>query len=203
MRGIFFGEFFGTFLMVLCGCGAIKLGFSPLVVSVVFGLAVTLAIISFRSFSGAHINPAVSIAFYLSGHVKFDQLIFYLSGQIFGGWLAAMIIGDYGATTLSVSSQLGIMIEIFITFVLMFSIYCIIRLTDEDIPVAILVGLVVAILAFCFGTYTGASMNPARTFGPNFVSGEIIIMPLYVISTIIGAVLAALLKNQIFASDDA
>lgn len=202
MRGIFTGEFFGTFLMVLCGCGAIKLGFSPLIVSAVFGLSVTLAIISFRRYSGAHINPAVSIAFYLSGHIRSNELILYLSGQIFGGWLAAVIIGDYGATTLSVNLQLGIMIEIFITFVLMFSIYCIIRLTNHDIPVALLVGLVVAILAFCFGPHTGASMNPARTFGPNFVSNEILIIPLYAICAIIGATLAALLNNQIFASDD-
>ena len=105
MRGIFFSEFFGTFLMVLCGCGAIKLGFSPLVVSAVFGLAVTLAIISFRRFSGAHINPAVSIAFYLSGHVKSNQLIFYLSGQIFGGWLAAVIIGAVSYTHLTLPTS--------------------------------------------------------------------------------------------------
>ena len=79
----------------------------------------------------------------------------------------------------------------------MLGIYFIISKTDDTRIVAIWVGLVVAILAFIFGQYTGASMNPARTFGPNIISGEISSIPIYFISTIIGAVLASYC-NDIF-----
>jgi aquaporin Z len=73
----------------------------------------------------------------------------------------------------------------------MLSIYFIISKTDNTIIVALWVGFVVALLALIFGSFTGASMNPARTFGPNLISGEISSIPIYFISTIIGAVLAS------------
>ena len=88
--------------------------------------------------------------------------------------------------------NLGITIEIFITFALMMSIYLTIWHTDNDVMVGVIVGIIVALLALYFGPYTGASMNPARTIGPNLASDVIANIPVYLISTITGAILAAL-----------
>ena len=73
----------------------------------------------------------------------------------------------------------------------MMSIYLTIFRTDSDLIVAFVVGSVVGCLAFIFGTYTGASMNPARTLGPNLISNSTTVIPIYLISTILGSCIAA------------
>ena len=184
-------EFFGTAIMVSLGCLSIKAGWSNFMIASTFGIAVFIAILFLRNTSGAHINPAVSIAFYRTNHLEKKALIPYISAQLAGALVGAVIVGQYGFTSFNINLGIGIMIEILITFLLMLGIYFIISKTDDTRIVAIWVGLVVAILAFIFGQYTGASMNPARTFGPNIISGEISSIPIYFISTIIGAVLAS------------
>jgi glycerol uptake facilitator-like aquaporin len=79
----------------------------------------------------------------------------------------------------------------------MASILLIIRKTDQWLPIAIVVGSTVAILAFLFGGYTGASMNPARTFGPNLFSGDAALIPIYWLTTIVGACLAVWIETLI------
>ena len=192
-----FAEFFGTAVMVFLGCYSIKLGYSNFFISSTFGIAVFLAILLFRDISGAHINPAVSIAFYRSNHLEKKALFPYISAQMLGGLSGAIIVGKYGMTEFKVSLGYGMIIEIFITFILMSSIYLIISKTDNTKIVSIWVGSVVGILAFIFGRFTGASMNPARTLGPNIISGEYFNLPAFFISTIIGALLAAELYNSI------
>jgi len=188
-------EFTGTAIMVGFGCLSIKMGMSSVVVSAVFGISVFLAIFLFRDISGAHINPAVSIAFYRSGHLESKALIPYISVQFLGGLLAAIIIGDHGMTSFSVDLSIGIFIEIMITFILMSSIYLVILKTDKTIFVSLWVGFVVALLALFSGKYTGASMNPARTFGPNLISGQFSSLPIFLLSTTIGALIASELYN--------
>ena len=188
-------EFIGTGIMVGSGCLSIRMGMPSIVVSATFGISVFFAILLFRDTSGAHINPAVSIAFYRSGHLEKNALIPYVSVQLLGGIIAAIIVGDYGMTSFSVDLSVGVIIEIMITFLLMSGIYLIIIQTDKTLFVSLGVGFIVAILAFIFGQYTGASMNPARTLGPNLISGEISSIPIFLVSTIIGALLAAELYN--------
>lgn len=197
MRKEFLSEFFGTFSMVFIGCLAIKMDYSGPVVSFAFGFAVFLVILLSRRFSGAHINPAVSIAFTATGHLERRLLPVYVVAQLVGGFCAALIIGEYGATEFSTSYSNGVIIEVIITFLLMFGIYLTIWQTDSDAFVAMSVGSIVGLLAFYFGQYTGASMNPARTFGPNVVSSAINQIPIYFICTVIGALIAAILAKKV------
>ena len=192
MRKEFLSELIGTFVMVFIGCYSIKSGYSPAIISFSFGFAVFMVILISRKYSGAHINPAVSIAFSITGQLDKKMLMPYLTAQFVGGIVAAYLIGDFGATEFSVNIGSGIVIEIFMTFVLMMSIYLTIFRTDSDLIVALAVGSVVGCLAFIFGTYTGASMNPARTLGPNLISNSTTVIPIYIISTILGSCLAAL-----------
>ena len=181
-------EFSGTFLMVLLGCGSIALGWSPLAISITFGVAVFTAIMIFQPISGAHINPAVSIAFAANGNLEREALPGYIIAQCLGGWAAALIVLA-GHTTPSVSTSQAWGIEIAITLLLMYSIHVLVRRKANLFFLALGVGSVVGLLAFLFGGFTGASMNPARTLGPNIVNGEGYLV-LYIVAPVIGAVLA-------------
>ena len=192
MRTEFLSELIGTFVMVFIGCYSIKAGYSQAIISFSFGFAVFIVILTSRKYSGAHINPAVSIAFSITGELDKKMLMTYLLAQFIGGIIAAYLVGNFGATEFSVNTSTGIGIEILITFILMMSIYLTIFRTDSDLIVALVVGSVVGCLAFIFGTYTGASMNPARTLGPNLISNSTTVIPIYLISTILGSCIAAI-----------
>ena len=184
----YFAEFSGTFLMVLLGCGSMALGWSSLAISITFGLSVFTAIMIFQPISGAHINPAVSIAFAAKGDLETKALPGYIIAQCLGAFIAALIVVD-GATSPKVSIANTWAIEIAITFLLMYSIHVLVRRDVSLFKLAFGVGLMVAVLSFFFGGLTGSSMNPARTMGPNIVteSGHLI---LYSIAPVIGALLS-------------
>lgn len=186
-------ELLGTALMVAVGCGSISYGASAAIVCLSFGIAVTIAIIIFGPISGAHINPAVSIAFYRHGNLEKNAVIPYISAQIIGALIAAVAVSGAGPTTISSSHSYAsaFIIEVFITFVLMANILWIISKSENRMIISSWVGGWVAILAFLFGPATGASMTPARTIGPNIISGIYSNIPFYILSTIIGAWLAA------------
>lgn len=187
-RGVI--EACGTFAMVLVGCGSVAMDRSSIEISLAFGAIVALVILGIGRWSGAHINPAVSIAFWYRGDLSSEHTLSHVLGQLTGALCAGYILNGAGPTIRNTSWLSLISIEILITFLLMASILWIIRRTDQWLPIALVVGSTVAILAFIFGQYTGASMNPARTFGPNLISGDIALIPVYFICTTIGALLA-------------
>ena len=174
--------------MVLLGCGSVALNWSPLAISITFGVSVFTAIMIFQPISGAHINPAVSIAFAAKGDLEVEALPGYIIAQCMGAWFAAMVVMD-GATTPNISIPGSWGIEIAITLLLMYSIHVLVRRKVSLFTLAFGVGLVVATLSFCFGEFTGASMNPARTLGPNIVTGNGNLI-LYIVAPVIGAVLS-------------
>ena len=192
-------EFLGTALMVGAGCGSIALGASNIMIASSFGIAVTAAILVFQPISGAHINPAVTIAFWRSGHLEKEAVTPYILAQLCGATFAASFLQGIGPTTVSddVSFLSASLVEVFITFTLMGSIYWIVLRSQTHISIAFFVGLVVALLAFFFGPMTGASMNPARTFGPNLFSNEALLIPFYSLTTVCGAWIAAEVFNRL------
>ena len=193
-------EFIGTWFMVGVGCGSIAIGAPGWLISVSFGAAVTFAILALQPISGAHINPAVSIAFMRSGHLEKEALAPYIAAQLAGALTAAWMLSGAGETQLAndVSFLQGTAVEIFITFSLMASIYWIVVKSETHVSIAFFVGGAVGILAYFFGPLTGASMNPARTFGPNVIGGFATSIPFYSITTIIGALLASEVYIRIY-----
>ena len=200
MRREFTGEFFGTAFMVAVGCGSVALGASHGIVSLTFGVAVTLAIIAFGPLSGAHINSAVSIAFWRDGQLEGRLLPTYVVAQCTGGIAGALIVSGAAPTSLAPSVSLveGFGIEVAITAALMTSILLIVQRSSSRMMIALWVGGTVALLAFIAGPMTGASMNPARTLGPNLLNGMWATLPFYVASTTLGAWLACDLKHRFF-----
>ena len=187
-------EFFGTFLMVCLGTGSIALGWSHLAVSITFGTSVFLAIMIFQPISGAHINPAVSIAFAVNGDLEKKLLPGYILAQISGGLIAALITTS-GATFPNEEYHISFLIEIIITLLLMYSIHVLVRKKVNLFTLALGVGLTVGVLSYFFGGFTGSSMNPARSIGPNLVtdSGYLI---LYIFAPIIGAILSNFIPSN-------
>jgi len=192
----------GTFTMVFVGCGSVAVERSSLEISLAFGAIVALVIVVIGRWSGAHINPAVSIAFWYRGNLSAYDTISHVFGQLVGALLAGLLLNGAGPTVRNTSWMNLIGIEVLITFLLMASILWIIRRTEQWVPIALVVGSTVAALAFVFGKYTGASMNPARTFGPNLVSGDGLIIPVYFICTIAGALLAVVIERTIASTSE-
>lgn len=194
------GEFLGTALMVSVGCGSVAWGASHGLVSLSFGAVVTLAILLFGPLSGAHINPAVSVAFWRDGQLDGRLLPVYMVAQYLGALFGASLVAGAAPTTVIPSLALlsGFSIEIAITCALMVSILWIVQRTTSRPVVAVWVGATVALLALVAGPLTGASMNPARTFGPNALNAMWASLPFYVVSTSLGAWLAVDLKQRFF-----
>ena len=197
------GEFLGTALMVSVGCGSVAMGASHAVVSLTFGAVVMLAILVFGPWSGAHINPAVSLAFWRDGQLDSSHLPVYLGAQFLGGLFGAWLVGGAAPTGLASSISLveGFSIEVAITAGLMVSILWVVQRSPSRLTIAAWVGATVGILAFFAGPLTGASMNPARTFGPNALNQLWASLPFYLVSTTLGAWLAVDLKRWFFSTD--
>ncbi len=206
-------EFIGTFALVFFGCGAASFdvmsglggGLGHLGVSLVFGGVIMVMILATGHLSGAHFNPAVTIAFAVSNKFSWSQVPGYLIAQFTAAIIAAYFVAELsqvsastGATIPYISIDGAFALEAVLTFFLMFVISSVAtdsRAVGELAGVAI--GGTVTIAALVGGPLTGASMNPARSLGPAFVSGELQFMPLYFGAPIVGAIVGALTYNFI------
>ena len=189
-------ELIGTFCLVLVGAGSIALALPHFWISVAFGAIVTLMIFCFGKISGAHINPAVSLGFYFFNRDK--RALYYIPFQLIGGLLAGVTLllflpdnVNYGETIPIAGMLNTFLIEVFITFILMLSILFSGK-TNSLTIVAVVVGVVVFLAAYFAGPFTGASMNPARSFGPAIVSNTMNVLWVYFLAPAAGAVLATL-----------
>ncbi len=175
-------------------------------VSLVFGAIVGALIYSFGYISGAHFNPAVTLAFWSSGFFPRKHVLPYILAQCFGAISASAIlvlclgrIGSLGATLpLNDNWLQSLVLETILTFILMMVIFGSGLDRRAHIGFAgIAIGLTVGVEAACMGPITGASMNPARSFGPALVGGIWQHHWLYWVAPILGAQLAVLVYRQL------
>ncbi|MCH2045870.1 MAG: aquaporin [Saprospiraceae bacterium] len=201
----FIAEGIGTFALVFCGTGAIIINdvsggtIGHIGIAMTFGLIVTSMIYAFGGISGAHINPAVSIAFSLTNLYDKKYLLSYISAQILGAFLASSILlflfptqDNLGATLPHGSWQQSFILEIILTYFLMIVILFVSQDKNNQAFTGIAVGFTVMLEALFAGPITGASMNPARSISPAVVSGDISVLWIYILAPIIGAVLGSL-----------
>ena len=198
-------EFVGTFALVFAGCGAIMVdaktgALGHVGVAISFGLVIMVMIYGVGHISGAHFNPAVTLAFALSRHFPRPRLLGYWTAQLLGALVAAAVLrgslGDIahvGATLPSGSQGQAFLWELVMSFFLMFVIMAVAtdtRAVGEAAAIAI--GGTVGLDAMFGGPISGASMNPARSIGPALVSGDLHALWLYILAPILGASLGAL-----------
>lgn len=204
-------EFIGTFAIVFIGCGAIMMhsispeSVSALGISLVFGLVVSSMIYALGHISGAHFNPAVTLAFAVVGHFPRKEILPYWTAQVLGGVAAVSVLlvtlpeaANYGATIPTLPVYSAFAWEAILTFFLMFVI---IAVATDGRAVGIMagaaIGSTVTMNALVAGALTGASMNPARSFAPALYSGTLEYFWLYMIAPCVGAILAAITYQAI------
>lgn len=210
----FLAEFIGTYALVFFGTGAIIVSqeangiITNAGIAVIFGLIVMAMIYTLGNVSGAHINPAVSIAFTVAGRFPLNQLFPYICSQISGGILASLTLRflfplneQLGETLPKNSSLQSFILELILTFFLMLVIIKVATGSKEQGMFAgLTIGAVVALEAMFAGPICGASMNPARSVAPAIVSGHIEHLWIYIFAPIIGAVISIpvskVLKNE-------
>jgi aquaporin NIP len=198
-------EAIGTFALVFAGCGAIvvdaKTGaLGHIGVAFTFGLVIMVMIYALGHISGAHFNPAVTLAFALTRHFPWARTVGYWGAQAAGALAAAAIVlgslGSHahdGATLASGTQGQAFLWELVLTFFLMLVIMAVAtdaRAVGEAAAIAI--GGTVGLDAMFGGPVTGASMNPARSLGPAVVSGDLHGLWIYLLAPPLGATLAAL-----------
>jgi len=179
-------------------------------VAISFGLVIMAMIYAVGHISGAHFNPAVSFAFAISRHFPWPRVVGYWTAQLLGALTAAAILrgslgnlAHTGATLPSGSQAQSFLWELVLTFFLMFVIMAVAtdtRAVGEAAAIAI--GGTVGLDAMFGGPISGASMNPARSFGPALVSGDLHALWLYIAAPLAGATLGALVYEFIRADPE-
>ena len=179
-------ECLAAFALVFAGCGAIVAdaeyggGLGTVGIALVFGLVIMAMVYATGHLSGAHINPAVTLAFTLTRHFPAREALVYLAAQMAGAALGAVLLlavwtdrpAELGATVPTVGSGSAVVYELVMTAVLMFVIMAVATDTRAaGAAAAIAIGGVIGLDALFGGPVTGASMNPARSFGPALASG--------------------------------
>ena len=197
-------EAIGTFALVFVGTGSIVVNdvtggaLTHLGVSLAFGLVVMTMIYAVGDVSGAHLNPAVTVAFWAARRLEGKQVAPYLASQFAGALLASGLLrlmfaghASLGATTPSGPLLQSFVFETVLTFLLMFVILGVSTgAKEKGIMAGAAVGATVALAALFGGPISGASMNPARTLGPALVSGEFSSLWIYFAAPVTGALLA-------------
>lgn len=210
-------EFIGTFVLVFFACGtAAVVGCGTpggyFMTALAFGLVIVAMAYSIGNISGCHINPAVSIAMLVSGKMSVNDFIGYVVSQFAGaiaGAAALMAFVDkdlqgLGANGLfddSIGKSMGI--EIILTFVFVLAILGVTSKVENSSVAGVVIGLSLTLVHILGISFTGTSVNPARSFGPAlFMGGDALAdVWVFIVAPLIGAVLAALVY-KFLASED-
>jgi aquaporin Z len=197
----YLAEFVGTFAIVFCGTGAIIINdltngtISHPGVAITFGLVVMAMIYSLGDKSGAHFNPAVTLAFAANKTFPAKEIAPYITSQLSGALLASLLLKLLfpasvllGATVPAGSNIQSLVLEFILTFLLMLVILNVATGSKEQgLFAGIAIGSVVGLEAMFAGPICGASMNPARSIAPAIVSGELKQLWIYIIAPMLGA----------------
>jgi aquaporin NIP len=197
-------EGLGTFALVFAGTGAIVINdvsgaaVTHVGIALTFGLIVLSMIYTVGDISGAHLNPAVTLGFWISGRFPLAEVLPYIGSQLVGGVLASGVLralfpmhSSLGSTLPAGAPGQSFALEVILTFLLMFVILNVSTgAKEKGITAGIAVGSVIALEAMFAGKICGASMNPARSFAPAVVSGNLQHLWIYVTAPFVGAALA-------------
>jgi aquaporin NIP len=199
-----FAEFLGTFALVFAGTGAIVINdvsggsVTHVGIALTFGLVILAMIYAVGDISGAHFNPAVTAAFWLSGRFPGRSVLPYIASQCLGAVTASVLMrllfsahSTLGATLPAGSEMQSFILEFILTFLLMFVILNVSTgAKEKGITAGIAVGAVIALEALFAGKICGASMNPARSLAPALVSGHLEHLWIYLVAPALGSCLA-------------
>ncbi len=215
----YIAEFIGTFVLVLFACGTAAVvgcsseyGTGYLLTALAFGLVIVAMAYSIGNVSGCHINPAVSIAMLVSGKLSIADFIGYVIAQFAGATAGAAVLmalvgkeSGLGANALyNDSIGLSILVEIILTFVFVIAILGVTSKVENSAVSGIVIGLTLTLVHILGISFTGTSVNPARSFGPAvLVGGDALAnVWVFIVAPLVGGVLAALVYKFLSASKE-
>lgn len=202
-------ECIGTFVLVFFACGTAAVvgcsaenGTGYLLTALAFGLVIVAMAYSIGNVSGCHINPAVSIAMLVSGKMSVKDFVGYLIAQFVGATAGAAVLMAFvgresglGANALYQDNiVLSLLIEVILTFVFVIAILGVTSKKENGAVSGIVIGLTLTLVHILGISFTGTSVNPARSFGPAlFVGGDALAnVWVFLVAPLVGGVLAAL-----------
>jgi aquaporin NIP len=200
----YLSEVIGTFALVFCGTGAIIINqetagiITHPGIAITFGLIVATMIYTFGDISGAHLNPAVSFAFWIAKVFPGKEVMPYVISQAMGAFAASLTLHYLFPANLTLGSTIpagppfqSFILELILTFILMLVIMRVAKGGKEQgLFAGIAIGAVVLLEAMFAGPICGASMNPIRSIAPAIVSGYTQSLWIYILAPACGAVLA-------------
>jgi aquaporin NIP len=201
-------EIFGTFALVFAGTGAIIVNdisggtITHVGIAITFGLIVLAMVYALGDVSGAHLNPAVTIGFFVAKRLDGRWVLPYILSQFLGATLASLTLrvlfpvhATLGASFPAGSSLQSFVLEFLLTLLLMLVILRVSAPSNSQPGFAgIAIGSVVALEALFAGPICGASMNPARSLGPALVSLRFDSLWIYLTATVLGAIASVYLN---------
>jgi MIP family channel proteins len=201
-------ELIGTFTLIFIGAGAAAIGTGGLVgVALAHGLVLMTMVYVIGPISGAHINPAVTLAIFAAGKMNFKDTVSYWIAQFAGGalgagalyWVFGGVDNGLGATVLAdgVLPFQGLFIEMVLTFLLVNAVLQAAVKGSAGQFAGLAIGGTLALAILMGGPLTGASLNPARTFGPALFTGTLNQFWIYLVGTGVGGLLAAMFANYL------
>jgi MIP family channel proteins len=207
-------EMIGTFTLVFIGAGAGALagpsdnGTGVLGVALAHGLALVTCIYAWGHISGCHINPAVTFGLAITGKISPVKAVLYWLGQFVGAFGAAYLLlwllgpestlGQTKGTLTDTNAAKTIVVEGVLTFFLVIAVFGSGVTGRNGNALGLAIGLILTMDILMGASLTGASMNPARTFGPALAMGDMSYMWMYLVGPLAGGGLAALVYNTLF-----
>ncbi|VKI18470.1 aquaporin Z-water channel protein [Streptococcus pneumoniae] len=218
----FVAELIGTFMLVFVGTGAVVFGngldgLGHLGIAFAFGLAIVVAAYSIGTVSGAHLNPAVSIAMFVNKRLSSSELVNYILGQVVGAFIASgavFFLGNSGMSTASLGENAlangvtvfgGFLFEVIATFLF---VLVIMTVTSESKGNGAIAGLVIGLSLMAMILVglkiTGLSVNPARSLAPAVLVGGAALQQvwIFILAPIAGGVLAALVAKNFLGTEE-
>lgn len=216
-------EFIGTFALTFFGCGvAVLLGCNSVsgivATSLAFGLVIMVMAYLVGPISGCHLNPAVSIAMMLDDRMSTEEMIYYIVSQVLGAFtgsiLLGLCLGDF--TSLGANSFGGILpngmevtpfvaltVESILSFIFILVILTVTKKKEYSNFAGLIIGLTLVLVHLIGISFTGTSVNPARSMAPAFIQGgdALIQVWLFILAPIIGCLCAVLFYNNFISEE--
>ncbi|AXQ79754.1 aquaporin [Streptococcus chenjunshii] len=218
----FFAELIGTFILVFVGTSAAvfgggSAGIGITGIALAFGLTIVASAYSIGTVSGAHLNPAVSIALFINKRINSKDLLIYICAQIIGALLGSftlqVLIANIGVVTDNLGQNLfngvnavgAFLVETILTFIFVLVIVTVTSAKKGNANLAgLIIGLTLTLIHFVGIPLTGMSANPARSLAPALLTGGDALGQLWVfiLAPILGAVLAALVGRYLLGTEE-
>jgi aquaporin NIP len=207
------GELLGSFAIALFGCYGASvasnpdLGYGPYFGGFLSGATLSLCIYALNNLSGAHVNPAITLAFWLLGRISHNFVPIYILAQVTGSIIAGFVLNAFmgvearlglNTPSLDASHLEALAVEVYVSATMMLVILFSYKQRFEFLK-PVFIGTVVMLNIWLFGAEFGASMNPIRALGPNlFFSGFWGVTWIYLLGPVIGCLLIASLYRPFY-----